>query len=124
MADGRSTDFERCPLSHTNQRCFSLFCINSSWRWCTRDVRVPCGQCSSELFARTFKKHLLASSMWQFVMVPVFASQFEVGCANCKSIIYTVYDQSRNRSLYSRIRRNVENVQRSEAKLPSPWGST
>jgi hypothetical protein len=61
MADGRSTDFERCPLSDTNQRYFPLFCINSSRRWRARDVRVPCGQCSSEVFGKTFKKHSLAS---------------------------------------------------------------
>ena len=34
--------------------------INSSWWRCTRDVRVSCGKYGSKIFAKTFKKHLLA----------------------------------------------------------------
>ena len=69
MANGCSTDFKRCAVSHANQRYVPLLFIDSSWRWCTRDVRVPCGECSSKIFARTFRRsardRLVANQVWR-----------------------------------------------------------
>jgi hypothetical protein len=53
-----STDFERSAVSHPDQRYVPLLFFNSSWRWGTRDVRVPRGECSSKIFARTFKRSI------------------------------------------------------------------